>query len=563
MFVTRAKRPVFGPVLATVMLMTTASTGCSNAKKSKPTPSRAKPALTDSSTPHARAPGAAAESALPAPVASVEQRLPRIPGDLRWLVVGGGSDPLSNQISLAQDLQLATSLFSGRGLTLFASGPGAQVSVSLTAEEEERAKPPVPEPGKTSAAKRVVAKLSSLARGKAAQLEVTRASTELAALLGPPGALHVRYEPSSLHIDAPATRDHVLDAVRGALEAGNGLSPPLLVFAASHGERGALPRDNALALWGGWSVDVQDVAAVLDSFNDARPTRWVITSCFGGGFAELAFVGANPQQGVRSPQHCGLFAAPADDESSGCDPNPDRQQQESFTIHFLAALRGRDKSGADRLSALDLDKDQRVSLREAHAWARIHSQSFDVPTTTSDRYLREVTRPFDGAHEGGEVDVEERAVADALAREFELEDERAAREKLRELDRILTDATTLLDDAQQTADDSYYALRVALLERWPLLEHSWDPRAAELVAQQATSILALLTESELAQGNQLAARELEEAGAQHDGVRVARARVLRLVRAFETLRLSSALKRQGGTKYAHYQQLVQCERFVP
>jgi hypothetical protein len=375
--------------------------------------------------------------------------------------------------------------------------------------------------------------------------------------------LHVRYETTSLAIDAPATRDHVLEAVRGALEAGNGLSPPLLVFAASHGERGALPRDNALALWGGWSLDVQDVAAVLDGFNDARPTRWVITSCYGGGFAELAFVGANPQQGPRSAQHCGLFAAPADDESSGCDPNPDRQQQESFTIHFLAALRGRDKSGSERLSALDLDKDQRVSLREAHAWARIHSQSFDVPTTTSDRYLREVTRPFDGAHDNSELDVEERAVADALAAELELEDERTAREKLRELDRILADAATLLDDAQQTADDSYYALRVALLERWPLLEHSWDPRAAELVTQQASSIVALLTESELAQGNQLAARELEEAGAQHDGVRVARARVLRLVRAFETLRLSSALKRQGGPKYAHYQALVACERFVP
>jgi hypothetical protein len=560
MFVSRAKRPGIGPVLATAMLMSIPNAGCSDAKKSKPAASAAKSSRTTAPASDTR--GSSAASTKPPPVASVEQRLPRIPSDLRWLAVGGGSDPLSNQISLAQDLQLATSLLSGRGLTLFASGPGAQVSVSMNAAEEERAAPTPRETAKTSAPKRAAAKPSSLGRGTA-RADLVRASTELAALLGPPGALHVRYQPTSLAIDAPATRDHVLDALRGALEAGSAQSAPLLVLAASHGERGAVPRENALALWGGWSLDVQDVAAVLDGFVDARPTRWVITSCYGGGFAELAFVGANPQQGSRSAQHCGLFAAPADDESSGCDPNPDRQQQESFTIHFLAALRGRDKSGSERLGELDLDKDHRVSLREAHAWARIHSRSFDVPTTTSERYLREVTRPFEGAHEGAEPDVEERSVVTALAGELELEDERRAREKLQELDRILADAAGLLDDAQQTADDSYYALRVALLERWPLLEHSWDPRATELVTQQAASILALLTESELAHGNQLAARELDEASAQHDAVRVARARVLRLVRAFETLRLASALKRQGGPKYLHWQELVACERYVP
>jgi hypothetical protein len=373
----------------------------------------------------------------------------------------------------------------------------------------------------------------------------------------------VRYQPTTLTIDAPATRDHVLEALRGALEAGHADGPPLLVMVASHGERGNAPRESALSLWGGWSIDVQDVAGVLDGFADARPTRWVITSCYGGGFAELAFVGATPHQGTRSPQHCGLFAAPADDESSGCDPNPDRQQQESFTIHFLAALRGRDKSGAARTGELDLDGDGRVSLREAHAWARIEGRSFDVPTTTSDRYLREVTRPFEVAQQDTDVVSEDHAVAAALARELELEDERAARAKLQELDRILADARSVLDEAQQTADDSYFALRVALLERWPLLEHSWDPRATELLQQEAANILELLTDSELARGNQLAARELEEAADQHDGVRVARARVLRLVRAFETLRLASALKRRGGPRYTHYEQLLQCERYVP
>lgn len=469
-------------------------------------------------------------------VPSVEQRLPRVAPGLSWLLLGGGSDPLSNQISLAQDLELASGLLGGRGLTLFASGVGALTAV----ERDARASDTLNRPAGSSTRERV--------------------ASELAALLGPPGALSVSYQPTQLAIDAPATRDHVIDALRGALETGR---EPLLVFAASHGQQGTLPRENSLALWGGWSLDVEDVAALLD-VEGVRPTRWLVTACYGGGFAELAFTGGNPQRGPRPPEHCGLFAAPADDESSGCDPNPDRRAQESYTIHFLAALRGQDKQGTPRLAQVDLDQDTHISLAEAHAWARIHSRSFDVPTSTSERFLRE----YVGTHEParvspGELEREELSVQQALSRELELEDETTARAKLRELERILDDAAAQLDDAQRIADDAFGALRIAVLERFPLLDHSWDPRALTLAEREGPAILQLLTESELSQGNAQASRELAEAVEQHDAVRVARARVLRLVRAFENLRLAGALSRRGGPRWAHYEALRACERWVP
>ncbi|MDB4976914.1 MAG: hypothetical protein JWN48_5255 [Myxococcaceae bacterium] len=484
----------------------------------------------------------AAAPSKPAP-ASVELRPPPVPQDLAWLALGGGSDPLSNQISIAQDVELASSLFSGAGLTLFASGPGAQVSVQRDAARE-------------------------LAAGGDVVFR------QLAQLLGPPGGLSVRYETATLHVDAPATRDLVLDvlgrALEGGLVAAGTPRTPLVVVASGHGERGESARQNALALWGGWPLDVRDLAAVLEAPEHARPTRFVITSCYGGGFAELAFLQANPQQGTRAADHCGLFAAPADDESSGCDPNPDRRAQESYSIHFLSALRGQDRAGRPQRQAIDLTGDARISLREAHAWARIHSRSFDIPTSTSERYLREFTRSFEqvrGAEDARtrelELDPEERSVVDALSAELELPDERRAREKLRELERILEEANAQVDEAQAGSDDSFYALRIALFERWPLLDHTWDPRAIELARREAKPIGFLLNESELAQGNAAAARELDDALSQQESVRVARARVLRLVRAFETLRLSGALKRRGGPRYEHYVALRECERFVP
>ena len=473
--------------------------------------------------PIARAPEAPTKLAL----ASVEQNLPKLPRQLSWLAFGGGSDPLSNQISLAQDVELARSLLAGQGFVMFASGRGALVSVE---------------------------------RGSAGDAGLHDIGTELAKLFGPPGGISVRYEPSTLAIDAPSTRDHVLDALRAAIESGAG---PLLVLAASHGEQGARASENSLSLWGGWSLSVADVADALDQAERPRPTRMVVTSCFGGGFAELAFVAADPRKGLRSPEHCGLFAAPWDDESSGCDANPDRRQQESYAIHFLHALRGQARDGSAQLARIDLDRDSRVSLLEAHAWARIHSRSLDIPTTTSERLLREYVRAYDAERMVPDPEIEELSVVRALSAELELEDEHRATAKLRELDRILADTTQLLEEARGTSDDTFFALRIGLLERWPLLDHPWDPRSRALIEREGPRILQLLTDSELARGHALASRELDDALSQQDAVRLARARVMRLVRGFETLRLATALKRRGGAHYEHYVALRACERFVP
>jgi hypothetical protein len=458
----------------------------------------------------------------PVPVlASVERKPERVPPNLRWLAFGGGSDPLSNQVSLAQDLELARRSFAGNGMVLFASGVNAPVAVVRTEPRE----------------------------GAPVRLALTR-------VLGPAGADRIGYQPAPLAVDAPATRELVLDALRKALQEPG---EPLLILAASHGEHGEVARQNSLALWGGWGVSVEDLAELLDREESVRPTRLVVTACYGGGFAELAFIGADPQRGERAPDHCGLFAAPWDDESSGCDPDANRVRQESFTIHFLSALRGEDRKGRKQ-AAIDLDHDGKVSLLEAHTWARIHARSFDVPTTTSERYLREhaPTNELGRANQP-----EERAVITALSEELELDDERAARGKLRELERILDDAAVQLDEAQGASEDTYTALRIALLERWPLLDHSWDPEADALIDREGIAILQLLEDSELAQQYEAMQRELDDAASTYDSVRIARARVQRLVHAFETTRLAAALEKRGGPHWEHYRALRDCERFTP
>jgi hypothetical protein len=470
------------------------------------------------------------EAALKAPPrvrepSSVERGFTAVPAEVRFVAFGGGSEPLSNQVSLSQDLSLLVGMLDGPGVTLFASGPKAQLSIDE----------PKPE----------------------ARLRDVR--TELANLFGVPGAARTEYQPASFAIDGPATSEQVLHALDEALASGK---EPLFVYAASHGDQGEEPRENALSLWGGWPLRVRELADLLDR-SGPRGARFVITACFGGGFAELAFTGADRNAGPRAPSTCGLFAAPWDDEASGCDPNPDRRAQESYSIHFLHALEGKDRTGHDRLRDIDLDGDQRVGLLEAHTWARNEARSFDIPTTTSERYLRTVTRGGEKSKLDPLAAPEEVAVVRVLGQALELDDERQARAQLAELDGILEDARKLADDAQDAEEDSYHALRISLLERYPLLEHPWEQRTQAMIEAKGSDILVLLTESELAEAHEQTLRELDEAAAQEDAVRVERARVLRLVRAFETLRLSSALKKKGGKPYEHYRALRACESWVP
>lgn len=470
------------------------------------------------------------KAAKPPPItatrASVEQPSMSVPAELPWLAFGGGSEPLTNQVSLAQDIGMVSTLLAGRGLVLFASGPGAQLAI-------ER---------KPQASKRDL-------------------SAALTRLLGSPDAERTDYQRATIPIDGPATSEHVRAALARALSRG---SSPLLVYGASHGTPGASARENSMSLWGGWPLTVQDAAELLDSADGKRPTRFVITSCFGGGFAELIFKRADSEDELREEDHCGLFAAPEDDEASGCDPNPDRRSQESYSIHFLHALSGKDRKDRERAEAIDLNHDGQVGLLEAHTWARIESRSFDIPTTTSERYLRHAVQTEPAVPTLDPLAApEEVVVIKALGEELELSDETAARSKLAELDDILQDVGSQLDEAQKSSDDAYYALRIALLERYPLLDHPWELRTLSMLRKNGRQILALLEDSELAAAHREAERELSEAVMQHDTVRVARARALRLVRAFETLRLASTLYKRGGVAKERYDRLRGCERWVP
>lgn len=458
----------------------------------------------------------------PAPVPLPDGRAPE-PSLVDWVALGGGAAPRSNEVSIEEDLALAREVLGPLGRTVYAGGQGTQ---GVQVRTDDAGGDPL------------VAQLADLFAPSAHRRSVYRAT---------------RLTP-----DAPADVDHVFTALDGALEDGG---EPLLLLLVGHGDRGQTAADNALLLWGGWALTAADLAALLDE-QPGRPTQVVATSCYSGGFAEIVFTAADEARGAAPTPRCGLFAATAEDVSSGCDPDPDRRRHQGYGVHFFNALRGCDRAGAPLpLAALDLDGDGRVSLLEAHTRARIAAVGFGVPTTTSERWLR-ARAPASGPALAVAL-VEEQAAIAGLTARLGLGSPEQAAPRLAAQRAAIAAAQRTLDAALDDEDGRYYQLAGELLARWPALDDPWHPAFWTAVRDDRAAIEAALTTSAAGQAWRAAAATAAAAGARVDDLVAAAAPLERLVRAFDTVALAGRLRAVGGADWATYEQLLACERSVP
>jgi hypothetical protein len=445
----------------------------------------------------------------------------RVPDGVRYLFIGGGPVPESTEVSLEQDLVLARRVLPEPGLALFAGGTGTLSVRELDPDLKQES---------------LLTRLGDLFQPRSGRKSRYRASAE------PAGA---------------ATRIEVERALSVALAQ---QGAPLTVYVAAHGEKGTERRGNYIVLWGDEALTVADVARIQRAHS--RPMRLVAATCFSGGFADLAFERADETQGATHADRCGLFASTWDREASGCDPNPDRRAQESYSLHMLSALGGTGPHGAalDR-SVLDLDGDGAISLLEAHTRARIASRSIDIPTTTSERLLR-VLQKVPGPPA---VDMlpEEVAVVDALSRELGLPSSAAAKARWKVLDSELSHLEEELDDAEDDADESYRSLRALLLSRWPVLDDPYHPAFARTLAEHEKDIRAALDETPEGAAHLDAQRRLRSLDDEFSERLVPEALVQRLVRAHETLALAGGLRLRGGEALGDYERMLACERGRP
>lgn len=447
-----------------------------------------------------------------------------MPLHVRAIIAGGGPTPELDQVSLEDDVTLAIDVL-GRddSVVLFAGGPGMR-AVQVRDDEGD---------------------------GDAVVFA-------LANLFAPRGGRDARYRPTRLALHGGATTEELLGAFEAALPDGDA---PLLFYFTGHGSGGKVERESLAHTWGDGSIDPPTLAEVLEASATRRQVRVVISACFSGGFAELAFDEADPSLGATDQDRCGIFATAWDRESGGCDSDPDRAVHEGFGVHFLSALRGQERDGTDAHAAIDLDHDSQITLLEALAHTRIVSRAIDVPITTSERLLR-VTAPTEGPADDFEAP-EERAVIEALMASLRLDSPEAVRTALAALDVRGAELDTALGEAFTEAEDLAALVAGIVLARWPVLDDPYHPDYSALLAHDHDEIAAFFEESDEVEAWAVAEEEAQALLTTRNALEVQIAVHRRITQALETVELAERLHAVGGEGWARYERMRACEATRP
>lgn len=446
-----------------------------------------------------------------------------VPAHIRTIIAGGGPTPDLDQVSLEEDVALAQRVLGPDDtVVLFAGGPG-------TRAVQERDPDPQGDP--------VVFGLGNL--------------------FSPRGGRDAHYRATRLALHGGATLDEIFAALDLALPDGDA---PLLFYFSGHGSGGETPAHSFAQTWGGAAFDAKALAEELDDTGTSRRVRLVITSCYSGGLAEIAFRGGDVSLGVTDQDRCGFFSTSWDRESGGCDSDPDRGVHEGFGVHFLSALAGEGRDGSDQRAAIDLDHDGTITLMEAMAHVRIASRAIDVPLTTSERYLRAVA-PTDGP--GTDVVlVEEQAVIDQLLASLQLGSVEAASASLTALEAREEENEDALSEAYAEAQDRSADVAGALLSRWPVLDDPYHPDYPAMLEANHDALTDYFDSDDV-----LAWADAEDEASAlqtaNDALEVQIAVHLRILQAAETIALARRLAAAGGAPWAAFERMRACEASAP
>ncbi len=273
----------------------------------------------------------------------------------------------------------------------------------------------------------------------------------------------------------------------------------LFIYFTGHGGPGRPERNTTLAMWEDRSLNVMDFSSMLDRLSPKVQVVLLMVQCHAGGFADVIFRDGRPGPRLSSARRCGFFATTFDRQAAGCTADIDEDDYHDYSTSFLAALGGKTRTG-QRVAPPDYNGDGHVSFAEAHAYVLLHSDTVDVPVTTSDVLLRQFSRQSgtdllsaDGPFEEmiQHASPSQRAILEGLSEQLELKGNSRTFAARNLADRLDAQRKQVQKQRQQRFNDRdgmAAGLRNRLTRRWPELSNPWSPRVAELLQKQGEAI---------------------------------------------------------------------------
>ncbi|MFN3168050.1 MAG: hypothetical protein ACE37H_13400 [Phycisphaeraceae bacterium] len=469
------------------------------------------------------------------------------------LVMGGGSSPTSNQISLEKNVNYFYRVLDHLGLKdaprdiLFACGDEPttnDVVYNASASDDP---------------------------------EVVRL---IDMLVGPGKAISKQFRPHDIGGgEITSSKDNIVkwfDDHAGELEQDD----KLLIYFTGHGGRGTKEdkQNTSLYLWPKHNIRMDAFTTELDKMNPDTPVVMVMVQCFSGGFANVIFNEGDPAKGLSDYNRCGFYAAVHSRPAAGCTPHVNEADYKEYSSYFWAALSGEDRVG-EPVVRPDYDGDGETTYLEAHAYAIIHSDSTDLSMTTTDRMARALEVVIEDQDAGqlstdsaypdlyAAADPTRRAMLDGLSQRLNLVgDDRTAQARAA-LERARKDRGELFKRRRELGKQ-INTLRKELVdpisERWPGLADPKNGDAPGTVVEHAEPIrLAIAGQSAFAELNDKL-DELERIGDERDALTATIAHAERYLYTCESVAKIDTLLRFGTPEQvAAYERLLAREMATP
>ncbi|HET6250342.1 MAG TPA: C13 family peptidase [Tepidisphaeraceae bacterium] len=345
----------------------------------------------------------------------------------------------------------------------------------------------------------------------------------------------------------------------------------LIIYFTGHGGPGRPPQNTTLSMWCERPMEVTEFTGLLDRLSPKVQVVLIMVQCHSGGFASTIFKNGKVGTELSTARRCGFFATTYDRNAAGCTPDTAEDDYKDYSTYFFAALDGKTRTGKP-IGKCDLDGDGRVSFAEAHAYTLIHSDTIDVPTTTSEALLRQFSKSTGNWNTRPQMpfqtlltraSVTQKAVLEGLSDQLKLSGDDRQTEVNHLADLIESERKTAERDEKQKQrelDNLTNNIRTRLLQRWPELSNSWSPQTMDLLAHQAPAIMDAIDKDSDAARWELLRRDINKLEDHQLDLERRWVKCRRLSRMLETTALAANLKKFAPPEIVErYKQMVEDE----
>ena len=321
-------------------------------------------------------------------------------------------------------------------------------------------------------------------------------------------------------------------------------------------------------------MHVTEFVGLLDRLSPTVQVVLVMVQCHSGGFANIIFKDGKFGGELSKARRCGFFATTFDRSAAGCTPDTAEDDYKDYSTYFFAALCGKTRTGKP-VTGCDIDGDGHVNFAEAHAYVMLHSDTIDIPNTTSDALLRQFsktsgeglakpTMPFDQLM--SRATPAQKLILAGLSDQLKLMAADRWNEARRLADNVEVERKSVERDVNGKHDAGHKLaehIRRRLICHWPELQNPWHPRVAELMKSDGLAIQkAIENDSDYARWD-LLQRDADKLDDRELDLERRWAKCQRLIRTLETVALAANLGKVAVPEVVgRYKQLVDDEAAV-